>query len=244
MRRVLAISLLMCCIPLASLPWNIPEKLTFQIKYGMITAGEATLEISQSTYNDSIPVYRIISRAETNSFFDTVYKVRDNIESIWDADNLVSLRFTKKLREGTYRQHRKHFYYPQNSLSVYMKQNRKTKEWKTQTMEIPAQTQDILSAFYWARTQQLTPGDSLLINVTVDGRSNVAKVVVHGIEEMDTIFGTKRCIKIEPLVIGESLFKQTGAIYIWLTDDEQKIPVLLESKIIFGHFRAILTNAE
>jgi hypothetical protein len=125
-----------------------------------------------------------------------------------------------------------------------MKQNRKTKEWKTQTMEIPAQTQDILSAFYWARTQQLTPGDSLLINVTVDGRSNVAKVVVHGIEEMDTIFGTKRCIKIEPLVIGESLFKQTGAIYIWLTDDEQKIPVLLESKIIFGHFRAILTNAE
>jgi hypothetical protein len=68
--------------------------------------------------------------------------------------------------------------------------------------------------------------------------------VVHGTEEMDTIFGKKRCIKIQPLLVGESLFKQTGAIYIWLTDDAQKIPVLLESKIIFGHFRAILTNAE
>lgn len=244
MRRLLAIALLLGCIPLASLPWQMPEKLTFQIKYGMIKAGEATLAISQSTYNDSIPVYRILSRAETNSFFDTVYKVRDKIESIWHADSLVSLRFTKKLREGSYRQHRKHFYYPHNNLSVYMKQSRKTKQWKTQTMDIPADTQDILSAFYWTRTQQLTPGDSLLINVTVDGRSNVAKVVVHGTEEMDTIFGKKRCIKIQPLLVGESLFKQTGAIYIWLTDDAQKIPVLLESKIIFGHFRAILTNAE
>jgi hypothetical protein len=43
---------------------------------------------------------------------------------------------------------------------------------------------------------------------------------------------------------GEAIFKQTGNIYIWLTNDEYKIPMLLESKIIFGHFRAILRDGE
>ncbi|HPR17990.1 MAG TPA: DUF3108 domain-containing protein, partial [Candidatus Cloacimonadota bacterium] len=84
------------------------EKLTFEIKYGVISAGEATLSIQESTYQDSVPAYRILSKASTNSFFDNIYKVRDTMESIWRKRDLVTLRFSKKLREGSYRQHRIH----------------------------------------------------------------------------------------------------------------------------------------
>ncbi len=217
------------------------EKLTFEIKYGIISAGEATLSIEESTYNDSIEVFRIQSKARTNSFFDRIYKVRDQLESIWRKRDLVALRFTKKLQEGSYRQHRIHFYYPEQNFTIYTKfGKRKTSE---ERMEINANTQDIFSAFYYYRLQDFSVGDTLVINVTADGRNYPAKVVAHRVETIETIFGDTECIVVEPILEGEAIFKQTGEIYIWLTNDEHKIPVLMSSKIIFGHFKAILKDA-
>ena len=219
------------------------EKLTFDVKYGIITAGEAFLQIEQTTYKDSIPVLRIHSLAKTNSFFDKIYKVRDYFESIWSMKK-EALRFTKKLREGKYWQHRVHFYYPKQNLSVYVKFGKKTKNIKQKKMEIPPQTQDILSAFYWLRNQNIEVGQEYIINVTADGLNYPAKVIVRKKEKIKTIFGKKNCFVVEPMLEGDAIFKQTGKILIWLTADEKKIPVKMSSKIIFGSFKAILKKVE
>jgi len=164
------------------------------------------------------------------------------MESIWRKRDLVTLRFTKKLREGSYRQHRIHLYYPQQNFTIYTKIKRKKTTEKR--MEIPDKTQDIFSAFYYYRLQNFVVGDTLTINVTADGRNYPAKVVAHRIEKIETIFGDTECIVVEPILEGDAIFKQTGEIYIWLTNDEYKIPVFLSSKIIFGHFKAILIDAK
>ena len=220
------------------------EKLTFKIKYGVISAGEATLKITETTYKDTIPCYLIESLSKTNSFFDNIYKVRDKMESIWEKRRLVTLRFTKKLREGKYRQHRIHFYYPDLGFTIYTKFGRKTKKPKEKRMDIPPGTQDIFTAFYYFRLQDFSVGDTLTINVTADGRNYPADIVVHRTETIETIFGEKECFVIEPILKGEAIFKQTGKILIWLTADEHKIPVKMSSKIIFGSFKAILKNAK
>ncbi|MDD3049601.1 MAG: DUF3108 domain-containing protein [Candidatus Cloacimonetes bacterium] len=220
------------------------EKLTFKIKYGIISAAEAVLEVREELYRDSTEIYKISATTETNSVFDKVFKVRDYIESIWRKDDLVSLRFTKKLREGNYQQYRIHYYYPEQNLSIYMKYGRKSKTFNEKQMEIPERTQDIFSAFYWVRNHEFSVGDSIDVNVTVDGGNYVTRVNILEEEKVDTIFGKINCFKIEPILKGESIFNQTGRVFIWLTADEHKIPVLLESKIIFGSFRAILEKAE
>ena len=220
------------------------EKLTFQIKYGIIKAGEATLQINSYIYKDSTECYKIESLAKTNSFFDNVYKVRDRIESIWDKDKLVTRRFTKKLQEGSYRQYRIHFYYPEQNFTIYTKFGRKTKKFKEKRMDIPTNTQDILSALYYLRLQEFAVGDTLTINVTADGRNYPADVIVHRMEKMETIFGDKNCFVVEPILKGDAIFKQTGKILVWLTADEYKIPVKMSSKIVFGSFKAILKDAE
>ncbi len=220
------------------------EKLTFKIKYGVISAGEATLKIKETTYKDTIECYKIESLVKTNSFFDKIYKVRDKMESIWEKRRLVTLRFTKKLKEGKYRQHRIHFYYPDLGFTIYIKFGRKTKKTKEKRMEIPPGTQDIFSAFYYFRLQEFSVGDTLTINVTADGRNYPANIVVHRTETIETIFGEKECFVIEPILKGEAIFKQTGKILIWLTADEHKIPVKMSSKIIFGSFKAILKDAK
>ncbi|MBT3755610.1 MAG: DUF3108 domain-containing protein [Candidatus Cloacimonetes bacterium] len=224
--------------------FEIGEKLTFQIKYGIIKAGEATMQINSHIYQDSTECYKIKSLAKTNSFFNNIYKVRDRIESIWDKNKLVTRRFTKKLQEGSYRQYRIHFYYPEQNFTIYTKFGRKTKKFKEKRMEIPANTQDILSALYYLRLQEFTVGDTLTINVTSDGRNYPADVIIHRKEIMETIFGDKNCFVVEPVLKGDAIFKQTGKILVWLTADEHKIPVKMSSKIVFGSFKAILKDAE
>ncbi len=111
-------------------------------------------------------------------------------------------------------------------------------------MEIPDNTQDILSALYYLRLQEFTVGDTLTINVTSDGRNYPADVIIHKKEIMETIFGDKNCFVVEPVLKGDAIFKQTGKILVWLTADEHKIPVKMSSKIVFGSFKALLKNAE
>jgi len=219
------------------------EKLTFEIKYGLVNAGQATLEVNEFLFRDSTPAYRITSLARTNSFFDRIFKVRDEIESILDKEKLVSHRFTKRLQEGTYRQYRVHFYYPEQGFTIYMKHNFRTKEATEERIEIEEDTQDILSAFYRARKQKLVVGESIFLNVTADGRNYRAEVKILRTERVRTIWGDKECLVLEPVLEGEAIFKQTGNILIWLTNDDFKIPVKLESKVIFGSFTANLIGA-
>ena len=220
--------------------FEIGEKLSFELNYGMISAGSSTIKINEITYLDSINCLEISSYSKTNKFFDKIFKVRDKINSIWDIEKNHSYKFSKKLHEGRYIQNRIHFYYPEKGLTVYMKKDKKSTKYKTKNFEIPQNTHDILSAFYWVRTQELCVGDTLFTSITVDGKSYVAGLLIHRLETIPTIYGETECFVIEQMLQGDSIFKQTGKILIWLGNDKWKIPMKIESKIVFGRFKAIL----
>ena len=98
--------------------------------------------------------------------------------------------------------------------------------------------------FNMSRCQDFAVGDTITVNVTADGRSYRAKIIGRKLATIETIFGDKECIVAEPVIDGEAIFKQTGKILIWVTNDEYKIPVKLSSKIVFGSFKAILKDAK
>ena len=220
---------------------NDGERLVFDIKYGLVTAGEATLNLQKIQHQEN-EAWRIFSTAETNSFFDRVFRVRDTIESISTSDSLMSLVFTKRLSEGKYRQHRIHQNYFDQNLSIYSNFRFNRGVWEESRIEIPSGTYDLLSAFYQVRTMDMVPGQTIPINVTTDGKNYNALVNVLRKETINTVLGRVECLVIEPALEGEAIFQQTGDIHIWLTNDDRKIPVLLQSKVIFGHFRAILKS--
>lgn len=224
-------------------PFYEGETLTFTVKYGIISAGEASLQTKSSVYQGS-PVWHLSTKAKTYSFFDKIYKVRDTVESWWDKNNLQPYKFSKNLQEGHYRQHRVHIYDHSSLSSTYKKWNFKNQVFENSEMEIPAGTQDILSAFYLARTKNLQVGKPIIVNITADGRNMPTEILVHRKEQQKTIFGNIECLVIEPKLKGEAIFKQSGRILIWVTNDEYKIPVRLESKITIGSFVATLKSAE
>lgn len=242
MKRYLVILILLSAISLSAAVFMDGEKLTFNVKYGIVSAAEATLEARTSVYQGT-PVWYLSTNARTHSFFDKFFRVRDRVESWWDKESFLPYKFSKNLQEGRYRQHRVHIYNHARRSTTYQRWAFKESRFNNTEMDMPLDSQDILSAFYYVRLQPLQVGKSISVNITADGRNMPTEVAVLRKEKVDTIFGKVECLVIEPQLKGEALFKQTGNIYIWVTNDEYKIPVKLESKISFGSFTASLVSA-
>jgi hypothetical protein len=219
------------------------EVLNFEISYGIITAGSVKMAVSSETRNDTIPLLKVTSTAKTTKFFDRLYKVRDVIEIEFYRDDFQSYRYHKTLREGGYRQNRINLYYPELGYSIYMKKDKDATKWTEKKYEIPVPSHDIFTTFFRIRSLEFAVGDTLESTVTEDGKINTIDIVIHKTKKMPTIFGEIDCYELEPVLRGtDSIFKSSGAIYIYLTADEYKIPVLLESEVIFGSFRATLNS--
>jgi len=185
--------ILMVNLTAMEVPFGEGEKLTFTIKYGLVSAGEATLEAKSSVYQGS-PVWHLSTKAKTYPFFDKIYKVRDSVESWWDKNNLQPYKFSKNLQEGHYRQHRVHIYDHSSLNSTYKKWSFKNQVFENSEMEIPPGTQDLLSAFYLVRTKNLQVGKPIMVNITADGRNMPTEILVHRKEQQKNHFRQYRML--------------------------------------------------
>jgi hypothetical protein len=212
--------------------FGVGEKLTFDINYGFINAGSASIEVAKLIEYNKRPCYQIVSRAESNSFFSTFYEVDDRIESILDANGLFSWRFSKSLKEGSYRNERAYSFDQERHL-VYDGKD---------TISVKDYVQDALSVMYFVRTQPLEIGKSIFIDNFVDGKNYALEVRVLRKETVNVKAGAFDCLVVEPLTSTVGVFKNEGRLTVWLTDDRLRMPVLMKSKILVGSVSAELTD--
>ncbi len=212
--------------------FSVGEHLVFEIAYGFIRAGTATMSIPDTQWVRGRPCYHIVTTAQSNKFFSFFFKVRDRVESLIDMDGIFTWRFEKHIREGKFHAD-KYVEYDQYLREVITKKD---------TMAVPLYVQDILSSFYYARTVPMEVGDSFDIDNYADGKIYPLKVLVHRKERIKVPAGSFNCIVVEPVLRGEGLFNQKGKLTIWLTDDERKIPVLMKSKVVIGSIDARLKS--
>jgi hypothetical protein len=213
---------------------KIPEKLVFDIIWGgwsfrWVKAGQATLELMPTT--DSTQ-WKIQSLARCNNFFATFYPVRDTVTSIIDARGIFPLRFDKRLHEGSYHAH---------ISAVYDQRNHKLQTLDT-VLSIDPFTHDVLSAFYFIRTQKIKVGDSFDLAAVSGKKKYNLRVLCHGREKIVVPAGTFHTLVVEPVLKGDGLFKANGKLTIWVTDDERHVPVKMQSKIPVGSIKAELVS--
>lgn len=211
-------------------PFGVGEKLTFAIQYGLIYAGDATLEIRNIAVLDTAEAYHVISTARTNKAFDLIFKVRDRHESFIDYENLFSLRFEKHLREGKFKRDEEVVFDQKNHRAIY----------KDKEVVIAPNTQDFLSALYYARTLPLDAGQAIAMANHTGGKNYPIYVKVLAREKVSVPAGVFDCIVVEPVLQTTSIFEHKGKLTIWLTDDTVKMPVLMRSKVVVGAFEAVL----
>lgn len=223
------------------MPFSPGERLTFELKWGVIPAGEAVLEVLPVEMMDGAPVYHFVMTATSNSFLDVFYKVRDRIDSYTDIHMTHSLLYKKKQHEGSTRRDivvQFDWGKGEANYTNYDRPKPPVKLWPGAF--------DPLAIFYRTRLFDMRV-NVILEHPVSDGRKTLmgqAKVIRR--ETLAINGKTYDTFLIEPELkdIG-GVFKKSkdGKIEIWLTADERRIPVKIRSKVVVGSFVGELTHA-
>jgi hypothetical protein len=216
-----------------------PEKLVFDMSWGLLSVGEATLGVDKIVMFNGRPAYHLVSEARSNSFCDTFYVVRDLNESWLDARTLTSLGYSKKVREGRFFRDEWVLYDRDAGTFVNRRMN-KDGSFNVRVGTIPAQVQDILSSIYFVRAQALADGSELKVHVnTPDNWPLAIKVMKR--EPLKVPAGRFPSVVVEPMMIREGIFVQKGKrLRLWFSDDAQKRMLMMKAEVFFGNVTAAL----
>lgn len=223
--------------PLA-MSFNIPEKLVYDLTWAGIKAGTATLEIINE--KDSI---RIISTARSVDWVSVFYTVDDRIETRLvkrESPFFAGLpqNYRVRIREGRHRRDKEVIFDHQRLKATYIDYLNN----KKRNVDIQADTFDPLSSFYYIRTLNIKVGTSVFVDVFDSKRIWNVEVQILRKEKIETKLGVFNTIVIKPLMKSEGIFNRKGDMYIWLTDDQKRIPVKFRTKVVIGHVTAILVG--
>jgi hypothetical protein len=217
--------------------FKVGEKLTFDVKYGFVTAGIASFHIPRIRKISGRDAYHVTFEVNTVPSFDWIYKVRDRYETFVDVEGIFPWRFEQHIREGSF----------SRDFSAFFDQRKGKAKTTEGEYVIPPYVNDIVSAFYLARTfdySNLKVNETFHLQNFYKNKTYDLDVKFLGRETVNVTAGTFACIIVEPLVQEGGLFKSEGSIIIWLSDDELKIPVKVKTKVVVGSIDAELTKYE
>lgn len=217
-------------------PPAVGESILYVIKYGFLSAGSATLEVTSTAPVAGRSAYHLLSEARTNAGMDAFFKVRDKNESWVDAQSLCSLRFRQDLREGKTTRRVETVYDHPEQRFLY----RKWKNGKESSRDgsVPPFVQDVLSALYYIRSRPLEIGREYAVDANSGATTWPLVVRVLRRESVRVPAGRFQCLRLEPVLAGEGIFQAKGRLEVWVTEDFPHVPVLLRSKVMVGSFDA------
>jgi hypothetical protein len=212
------------------------EVLKFRIHYGIIDAGEATLEVKSDLQQfGGRECYHVVGSGKSVGAFDWFFKVRDRYESVVDKQAIVPWLFIRRVNEGGY------------IINQNVSFNHYTDSAKSEkaTIAIPENTQDLISSFYYARTMDFAnakEGDVFPITGYLDDAVIPLNLKFLGKEKIKSKKGTFRCIKLRPMLQEGRVFKDQEDMTIWVSDDKNKIPVRVQTDIMVGSIKMDLVD--
>lgn len=221
------------------------EAATYEMTYFGAVAGVFTMKNLPPKIMNDRKVYHFQLHAGSTSVFSLFYKIDDTVESFMDYEGLFSHRFQMNLNESKQRR---------NSIELYDSEKEEVFYWNRQSkLEQPFEEkkltektkpfpQDLLSSIYYLRLVTIDEKHTAKFPVVSDAKTSIAEVSFVRRELLDTALGRVRTIVLTPTTTYEGKTTHKGNIHIWLTDDDRKLPVLLEAQVKIGAVRAVLKS--
>lgn len=215
------------------------ERLKYKLHFGLIDAGIAELNVNKTGKTvKGRELLHIVCEGKSVGAFDLFYKVRDVYETYIDKSGVFPWVFVRRVDEGGFKFSQDYTFY-QNKKVV---DNGKGKQFN-----VPENIQDMISAFYYGRTLDLSNvklNQVFNIQVFVDDEIHNLGVKYKGEEVVKLRKGTYRCYKFQPIVIKGRIFKKEDDLTVYITKDANKIPVLVKAEVMFGSVKMELTEYE
>ena len=176
----------------------------------------------------------IISTASHKSL-EFIYKLSDTYTTWLDVDGIFPWQYTQRLREKSY---------SKDVKAVFDQVNNKART-KDGTFDVPPFVHDIVSAFYYIRTQDLSSahkGDQFRLENFHDEKTHDLIVKILGRQQITVQAGTFDCVVVEPVIAAGSPFGFDGRLVLWMSDDDRKIPIKVSTQIPIGTIDAELKS--
>ena len=206
------------------LPFSVGERLEYSAKFNFIPAGKAFLTVVSIDTVNSFPAYHVRYEAQTGPIADKIYKIRDNVDSWLDEKEFFTHQQTKNIREGKYRftSHTQIMY--DHSIAIV----------NNDTIPIQSRLYDPYSLFYYFRTLELIPEETIDLTVFDNKSLTEFQMIITSKEQVSVPAGTFDCMVVRPFREGKTLLKNEGDMTIWFSNDIYKIPVQIILKIKYG----------
>ena len=230
------------CAQNTHLPFQPGEKLTFELKWTVVTAGEAVVEVLPIETVNGEDAYHFLMKVKSTPFIDLFYKVRDQIDAYCDVGMNKSLLFKKKQHEGHSKRDIVVTFDWEKYEAQYANYGKKKKP-----ISIMPGTFDPYSAFFFTRLFDWEKGNELQRPVTDGKKMIIGKARLVKRETIKVPSGIFDTYLIEPDIehIGGVFEKSKDAkIELWVTADDRRIPVRLKSKVVVGSFVGELISIE
>ena len=244
MKKVIIVALLFLTVSFDSQRENafqVGEWFKFRIHYGLINAGYATLEVKEAVKNNK-KVYHAIGKGYTTGMSRFFFKVDDNYESYFDKTTGQPYQFVRKIDEGGYKKNQEGFF-NQTTNKVLLKDYKNKTE---KTFSVPENVQDIISTFYFLRNHpnidKLKVGEAIAVDMFFDDETTKFKLKYLGKEDIKTKFGVTSALIFRPLVQSGRVFKEEESLTVWISDDDNKIPVRIKASLAVGSIKADLES--
>jgi len=213
--------------------FKVGEKITYKAYYNMgmiwIAAGIANFTVHEDKA-DGKDYFHVMGDGKTLKSYEWFYKVNDLYESWIDQETLLPKKFSRKVNEGniSFSSVAK---FDQVEMKIYS---------DNKVYNSPKCVQDVLSSIYYARNidyNKYSPGAKIPFNMFLDDKVYNLYIKYLGKEIITTRYGTFKTIKIKPLLIEGTIFKDGDKMTVWVSDDANHIPVRIESPIIIGSIK-------
>ncbi len=210
------------------------ERLEYDVGYKFISAGTAVFQVAKDPYTvQNRPCYKVWFEVRSHKNLEFVYKVRDTYTTWLDIDGIFPWQFTQAVRENNY---------SRNFKAVFDQVQHKARTSEGE-FDIPDFVHDIVSAFYFIRTQDLRSarrGDVIRLKNFHDRESHNLAVKILGREQIEVDAGVFNTVVVEPVIESGSPFGFEGRLVMWMSDDDRKIPIKVSTQIPIGSIDAEL----
>tara|TARA_R110000850_G_scaffold277058_1_gene421853 strand:- start:83345 stop:84118 length:774 start_codon:yes stop_codon:yes gene_type:complete len=216
------------------------EWFKFKISYSkFFSAGYATLEVKEAILNGK-KVHHIRGYGKNTGLSRIFFKVEDIYETYMDKEKDIPYRFIRNIDEGGHtRDIQVDFDQTKHEALVFNKK-RNTKE----TFSMPKDVQDMLSTFYYLRNNvdasKLKPGDFTDVDMYYGEESFKFRLKFLRREVIKTKFGNISTLVFRPYVESGRVFKEKESLTVWISDDDNKIPLKIKADIAVGSIHADL----
>jgi len=217
--------------------FKVGEQLNYKLKYGFFTAAEANLRVEATDKKfDGQPAYHIVADGKTAGAFDILYKVRNRYETYVDEKTLMPYFYTENRHESNYK-HTDNVTFNHGDEKITAAKG---------VFPFKGKVFDFLSAYYFSRNidvSKLKIGDTFDLKYFLEDGVHVLSITYVGKEKVDSDLGEFNCLKFNPTIIPGRVFRRNSKLYLWITDDQNRIPVKAHVELVVGSVTMDLTAA-